>query len=61
MKWFEIEYTATAGDFSRMLVKAKTYEEACAKIQKLKGDSHYKLLAVWHNMEIDKNVMERSA
>lgn len=61
MKWFEIEFTAGTGDFSRMIVKAKTYEEACGKIQKIKGDSHYRLLAVWHNMEIDKGMMERSS
>lgn len=59
MKWFEIESTAGTGDFSRHLIKARTYEDACGKIRQLEGDGHYRLLAIWEPMEIDKNVMKR--
>jgi len=59
MPYYEIELTATDGWVKRYLVKAKTYEDACAKVAKIDGDGKFKLLGLFEPMEIDKNILKR--
>ncbi len=60
MKWFQVElFNVTDKSAMTALVKAKEYSEACVKLAKIHGEANFKLLGMYEQSEIDKNILNR--